>query len=188
MPIIKISHIKGPLSWNIIKSFHCNAPDYALPRTLETVNKYKKHIDNLKKINKTVGEYLNEKLFKNNESYKIEANLFPYHLQNNNEYYIEHYIIWFNDKLNIKDIITKPLLVIDKIIQEFINKKAISNPFENDPLNNIEYIYFENSLKNKSVPEIRHLHLFIKILKNPPLNKLNKLKQLKYSKLKYFLI
>ena len=30
MTEIKKSPIQGPLDWDLIKSFHCNAPDFAL--------------------------------------------------------------------------------------------------------------------------------------------------------------
>ena len=177
MTQIKKSLIQGPLNWDCIKSFHCNAPEFALPRTLEVINQYENHINNLKKNNKTVGQYLKSKFFKKGESYQIELNLFPYYLENNNSYCIEHYIIWFNEKLNINQIITKPISSIDKIIKEFIYKTLINNQSNNNLSNSnqsssnqfndkIDYIYFENSLKNKSVPEIRHLHLFIKVLKS----------------------
>jgi hypothetical protein len=176
MTQIKKSSIQGPLDWDLIKSFHCNAPDFALPRTLQVINQYEKHINNFKKNNKTVGQYLKGQFFKNGESYQIEPNLFPYYLENTTRYFIEHYIIWFNEKLNINQIVAKPISSIDKIIKEFIDKTLINNQSSNNQSNdnqsndnqsndNIDYIYFENSLKNKSVPEIRHLHLFIKVLK-----------------------
>ena len=177
MTNIKKSSIKGPLDWDFIKSFHCNAPEFTLPRTLQVINQYENHINNLKKNNKTVGQYLKSKFFKKGESYQIEPNLFPYYLENNDKYFIEHYIIWFNEKLNINQIITKPISSINKIIKEFIDKTLINNQSGvnqsnvnqsnvNQSNDSIDYIYFENSLKNKSVPEIRHLHLFIKVLKS----------------------
>lgn len=182
MTQIKKSLIKGPLNWDLIKSFHCRAPDFALPRTLQVINQYENHINNLKKNGKTVGQYLKGQFFKKGESYQIEPNLFPYYLENNDRYLIEHYIIWFNEKLNINQIITKPISSINKIIKEFIDKRLINHQSndnqsddnqsnnnqsnDNKPSDKIDYIYFENSLKNKSVPEIRHLHLFIKVLKS----------------------
>ena len=183
MSNIKKSDIIGPMSWDVIKSFHCNAPVNTLPRTSEIISDYKKHINNLKKKNKTVGEYLKEIFFQNGESFQIEPNPFPYHLENNEHYCIKHYVIWFNEKKNkniknIKNIIDKPILFIDKIIKNFLNQNIIqninhninqdinSNSSKKNTVNNIEYIYFENSLKNKSVPEIRHLQLFFKIVKS----------------------
>lgn len=167
MTEIKNSSIQGPLDWDLIKSFHCRAPDFTLPRTLQVINQYQNHINNFKQINKTIGQYLKETFFKNGESYQIESNLFPYHLENNKKYYIEHYIIWFNEKLEINEIVNHPIPIIDKIIKEFINKTLVNNLLTiNQSNDNIDYIYFENSLKNKSVPEIRHIHLFIKINKS----------------------
>jgi hypothetical protein len=171
MTEIKKSQIKSPLHWDLIKSFHCNAPDFTLPRTLQVINQYQKHINNLKKYNKTVGQYLKTQFFKNGESYQIEPNLFPYHLENNDEYFIEHNIIWFNEKLEIDHIVNHPIAIIDKIIKDFINEtlgiiQSNNTQSSNTQSSNIDYIYFENSLKNKSVPEIRHFHLFIKILKS----------------------
>jgi len=166
MTEIKQSKIKGPLNWDFIKSFHCNAPDFALPRILSVIKDYEKHISDLKKIDKTVGQYLKEVFFKNGESYQIEPNLFPYYLEDNNIYYIKHYLIWFNEKLNINQIISKPNDCIDKIVKDFISKMLDNNKSINKSINEFsDFIYFENELKNKSVPEIRHLHLFIKVSK-----------------------
>ena len=168
MTTIKQSIMEGPLDWELIKSFHCNAPDFPLPRTLSVIKDYEKHISNLKKINKTVGQYLKEVFFQNGESYQIEPNLFPYYLENNENYCIKHYLIWFNEKLNISEIICESNECIEKIINEFINQTLnnnLSNNLSNNQNNKYDYVYFENSLNNKSVPEIRHVHLFIKTLK-----------------------
>jgi hypothetical protein len=76
---------------------------------------------------------LKEKLFQGNKNWIITPNKFPYHFNDNTD----HLLIWFKKEINLK-------------LVEFL--------FRGENI-----VYFENHENNKSIADIRHLHIFKKI-------------------------
>ena len=72
--------------------------------------------------------------------YNFSENKYPYNIEEN----IKHYLFWINPKSN--EILN--IFKINSIIQNYLKKP---------------YIIFENLPDNKSVPEIKHYHVFFKI-------------------------
>lgn len=138
------------LLWNDLKKFHCFPPTFQLKRQPHVEFNYSKHKQDLKKIQCSLKNHIFKTQFsnKNNCKYSLSRNPFPYHIDNN----ILHFILWIHPSFNSYFPYNVPSIFIDNIIQTYFTdqKKDIQ-----------EFIYFENLDSNKSIPEIRHLHVFI---------------------------
>lgn len=132
-----------PMNWSLIKSFHKNPPTIQLPRETKVIERYQRTMKLIKK-NKTIPEYLFDKYFSNGETIVFVKNDFPYFTTSN----IIHCLLWINPSFKI----------LDTCIKEVINSKIPSS------IKLQEFIYFENHGNNKSIQEIRHFHVFIKLL------------------------
>ena len=115
--------------------------------SFETLSKYGKHSELYrtesmeKKYNSYIKMHPNysnflKKIFKK-ENIILLLNKFPYDLEPN----ILHYILWSKTKLNNSQIKT----ILDEKLKSF------------------NYIYFENLKKNKSIKDIFHIQVFVKI-------------------------
>ena len=115
-----------------------------LIRKKEVQNKYNKLKEKYKKENIDINDVIKKDVFKKNnsdEKFAFEPCKFPYFLENG----ISHYILWCNPQYNWKK--TLPL-----IFKNEIKKK----------LGNIEFGWFENEVKDRSVLGIKHFHIFFK--------------------------
>lgn len=148
---IKKEEITKPISWDELKTYHLNPPKNFLPRSKEIRIK---HYIHKRKINQKYGDinkYIKNKYFtdKNkNKKFSLDKNIFPYLIEKN----ISHYLIWFNPKYfnsSFPDFNSKPNL-ISKFIKLFFPKYKLGN----------DIIYFENILENRSISDIRHIHIF----------------------------
>ena len=119
-------------------NFH-NPPITAIGRDSDVESKYSQFKKNLKSKNIKVSDYLYNEYFKDtNKRYLIKPNNFPYSLSQN----ISHLLLWINPKATLTN---------NEIIA------IIKNNFQNR-----EIVYFENITENKSIKEIRHIHILIK--------------------------
>tara|TARA_Y100000022_G_C13201017_1_gene352725 strand:- start:319 stop:687 length:369 start_codon:yes stop_codon:yes gene_type:complete len=116
------------MDYNYISQFHKNPPKIRLYRHKDVDEEYKKFL--LKHPDHNIN--LAKTLFKDNNTWIITPNKFPYHFIDNTE----HLIIWFKGDVNYN--------LIDFLFREE------------------EIIYFENLSSNKSIPNIRHVHIFKK--------------------------
>lgn len=151
------------MNWNNIKKFHLHPPNQVIERKLEILNKYNDLCSKLKLLDIDMHNYLLDILFNNSDSseYVIRENDFPYHLNDN----IKHYVIWFNPlhkkynkyKININN---KSNLILEVIknshILDILLKQKSKFIYDN-------VCYFENNNSNRSVKNIKHVQLFIKI-------------------------
>ena len=145
--IIKYSNQTTPITWVQIIKYHKNPPNKTLPRQESVIRKYQEHIDLLKNRNESITEYICNKLFSDNDNkYCFIPNKFPYWFVG-----VDHYLIWFNPKYN--HLIPNELNQIDS---EYIDR-IVKTKYRNN-----QYVYYENFANNKSVPGIKHLHVYIK--------------------------
>ena len=130
------------LTWEYLSQYNINnSPKKKLLRNKYTENLYVKHIADLDKNNIKLDEFIKNLHFKNNDKkYVIYPNPFPYDVEDN----IDHFILWINPSLDIN------------IMQVEINY------YINSFFPNKNKIYFENINENKSIPEIKYYHVFVK--------------------------
>lgn len=150
-PVIKLVN-KPALSWDYLKQFNCKPPNETFPRTPEVVERYKNFKSVILSLYKDFTEYLTEKHFTGIDSkilYKITKNDYPYLLEDG----IQHLVCWFNPHLFPKD--TESLNDISEKINLIIKKYDYSLEL------GVNCVYFENLLHARSVPGIRHIHIFI---------------------------
>jgi hypothetical protein len=130
------------MDWEYLKFAHSNGICYKLiERKTETTNEYKKHKEHVKSLGIPYKEYMLNEYFKNNESYVIIKNNFPYDLADG----IEHYNLWIHPGNK------NPLFHNMEYINELVSKHMTC-----------EFICFMNDISLQSVPEITHYHIFIK--------------------------
>ena len=140
------------LSWDQLKKFHCCPPTFKLKRQSHVELNYLKHTQDLKKKKCLLKNHIYETQFsnKNNTRYSLSLNPFPYYIDDT----ITHYVLWIHPSFNSYFPYNIPSIFIDNIIQTY---------FTDQKKNIQDYIYFENLDSNKSIPEIRHLHIFVLI-------------------------
>jgi hypothetical protein len=119
-------------------------------RSSEVEAKYKIHLNNLEKVNISNKEHIiNNVMCK--KPVAVAENAFPYYISDD----IKHYCIWWNNCGKIK--YNDPLfeLYVSDLLENYFGfkMKALDN-----------YIYFENITSNKSIPEIDHIHVFLRNL------------------------
>ena len=142
MELKNISTDTQSMNWETVKRFHLNPPLIQLPREDTVVKRYKENMSVIK-MTHTIPEYLMKKYFSTDNKIILTANDYPYFTTSN----ILHYLLWIHPSLHIEN----------SIIRELIKERIPTS------LNCEEFIYFENIGNNKSVLDIRHFHVFIKI-------------------------
>lgn len=145
--------IAPALSWNYLLKFNQSPPEETFPRSETIIKAYQQHKTNVISKYNNISQYITCKYFsKTNASklFRLVPNDFPYLLEDN----IKHLVCWFNPILfpyNSPDLNTIPEQI--KIIMKLYNSNLTLGK---------EWIYFENNTSARSVPEIRHIHIFIK--------------------------
>ena len=133
------------MEWDYVQRFHMNPPPSAadLPRNKNVDIKYQEH----KKQVKSIKEHIISTYFDSESverGWVIVNNEFPYDLNPN----IQHLLIWIYPGKDFSD------ESIIGIIEDYMKNNGHS-----------EYIYFRNILAIRSVLEIDHYHIFVKIPK-----------------------
>lgn len=131
-----------PMTWTYVKTFHLNPPKTTLPRQECVIGRYNKNMKIIK-ATKTIQQHLMEKYFSDSETIVLVPNEYPYFTVSD----VSHYLLWIHPSVKVSTS-AKIREIIDTKIQETVECK--------------EYIYFENNLDNKSIPDIRHFHIFIR--------------------------
>ena len=119
------------MNWNDLKHLHLTQKYYLFPRRKEVVESYDKFKSEL---NISIDEYIKCILNKIEGNIVIRKNDYPYDLEEN----ILHYVVWMKGDESKEDVV---------------------NYLDNLTL--LDYVLFENVGELKSVPEIRHYHLFL---------------------------
>lgn len=146
-----------PYVFSEIVKYHCNPPDEALGRHPDIFKKYIDFRIEMEKTHYTVGEYMYEKIFKdNNKNYVFTINDFPYYFKD-----CVHYVLWFKSENIYQSIIKKPI-ILESIINKMIDEQTGQN--KNDYRVGIDFIYFENEISQRTVKNIRHIHVFLRTI------------------------
>ncbi len=149
-----------PLSWDKLLLFHRNSYIGNIGRSAFIKNKYTifKHLLN-KRLGISNTEYIKNTILKSNDQYILTNNDFPYDLDN----CVAHLILWINSYNKNNDWITSSVELNNLNYFQEIVKRELIQKYKHTKLNNksIKYIYFENSEKNRSIPGIRHIHIFV---------------------------
>ena len=123
------------MDWKTLKTFDFSKKIY---RKLEVQKKYENEMNKYINYEKYIlNTYLNNKL------YNLQPNKYPYDLQPN----IKHCVLWLNPIIN-KDILYKKKF-IEGILKSYIPNK--------------EFIFYMNNQKNKSIKQVPHYQVFIKM-------------------------
>lgn len=125
------------LSWGKLKLYHRQPQDGILKRSRQMEEAYIKYKNELEERGIKIHEHLHNLYFKDCDFF-LQKNRFPYDLEEG----ISHYLFWIKPPFSPSD------AFLDKIIR--------------DSFPNQDIIYFENSYQNRSVKNIKHLHIFVK--------------------------
>lgn len=130
--------------WEKLLTHHRNPPDMPIFRNDQVQKEYDEFKKFIVENNIDINQYIYKKFLGELKMNFIE-NTFPYDVEDN----CKHFVIWFDTKyyanLKLKE---DEEIIIDKIVR---------NKFKDN-----QYVYFENISNNKSVPDIKHFHVFIK--------------------------
>ena len=129
------------ISFDDLKQYDGNPPDKALKRKTYLNVMYGKHVKKLKESGLTISDYILGKILNDYKTDKIivTQNRFPYDVQTN----VMHLLVWLN-----------PLYDGDE--------KYVRDVLKDSGLDKGTYVLFENDPDHRSVPGVRHFHLFIK--------------------------
>ena len=131
--------------WKDIKNIELKKPEsIKFIRRKEVQKKYNKLKDKYKKEKIDINDVIKKDVFKNgslNEKFVFEPCKFPYFVEDG----ISHYILWCNPLFDWKRTLTI-------VFKNEIKKK----------LGNIEFGWFENEIKDRSVLGVKHFHIFFR--------------------------
>ena len=117
--------------WEQVIKYHKNPPNSQMCRNKETQKQYDMWLKNVD--NKT---NLKNNLFKNNQTWIITTNRFPYDFSDDTMCYV----LWSKEYIDYD--------TTEQLITKYTDFK--------------NYIYFTNKDNNKSIPDIYHTHIFVK--------------------------
>jgi hypothetical protein len=129
-------------SWDMVLKWHKTPPDYMIGRNPEVELIYQNAL-----LSRTRENYIHHIKTNVMESKTIQLaiNSFPYYLADE----IQHYCLWIDNPDIIIDDTLIQLSIFDKLGKWLIPGIDIS--------------WFINLPKNKSIPEIQHAHVFIRM-------------------------
>ena len=125
------------MRWANLIKYHLNAPSRnVLVRHPIVQSNYELH----KQQNRPLDKYITEKYLRNKLNWLITDNKFPYYLDGS----IKHKVLWIKPHLSMNE----------QIIHKIINRYAKAHGYN-------KYIYYENPVEARSIPGIRHYHIFV---------------------------
>jgi hypothetical protein len=145
--------IAPAMSWEYILKFNQSPPEETFPRSETIIKEYQQHKTNVISKYNNISQYITCKYFSNSNAakfFRLVPNEFPYLLEDG----IKHLVCWFNPFVfpnKSPDLNTIPDQI--KVIMKLYNSKLTLGK---------DWIYFENNTTARSVPGIRHIHIFIK--------------------------
>jgi len=122
------------MEWKDIVRYHLSPPSGILPRSSGTQAKYESHQTNLRRAQTPIGCFIRDK-YLGDRCWSFVLNEFPYEFSDGTR----HYLLWFTEDFD-----------------ESTTAATLSACGVN------EYVCFENLLANRSIKDIRHLHVFTK--------------------------
>lgn len=142
------------LTWEYLLHFDNNPPTFPFPRDLNVQNQYEIFKNKLLIQKKTISNNIISLYFNDDDiEYRICDNDFPYKTVPG----IKHILIWFNPKNKLNELL--PNTFNDGNHKRYV--QYLLNDF--DEYKDKEFIMWENLPTNKSVHDIRHIHIFIKM-------------------------
>lgn len=125
------------MEWDELVKYHLNAPRHLFRRRPEIDEAYRQHKNDLHCSNRTLAAHVLSLYFGNPKTmYVIVANMYPYDLAPG----IQHLLLWINPRYKMT-------------VREY--SKIIDAAFD-------RAVYFENADQNKSIPGVRHIHIFVR--------------------------
>lgn len=128
------------LAWQDLKQWDLKTTDVAFGRTPESIRAYTEHKRELSLRKVSLKEFVQATIL-GTQPYAISANMFRYNI----DLYIRHMVFWMNSGIYIS-------------MEQA--KKIVSRDLNADQR---DIIIFENSPANKSIPDIPHYQVFIKL-------------------------
>lgn len=120
------------MNWNTISQYHCNPPLQGLYRTDETQAAYDAAMAKFLRDGVAISEHIEQTMFPKGQIWALVPNDYPYNCEKG----IRHCLLWFR-----QDICPDTIL---------------------SGLGHSTYTYFENIPANRSIKDLRHMHVFIK--------------------------
>ena len=133
------------ITWELLKKYELMPPKSSKTyRTKEINDAYENHKNKLKQQNLTLSKYITKTLFNNNnkELVRLELNPFSYNVDEN----VSHFILWLNPLIEHPNNIDLKTLI----------------PYPYSEYTDDKIAIISNSLDARSIPEIEHIHLFIR--------------------------
>ena len=156
---LKLTDNIKPLTWELLKTFHCNPPNCSFPRNNKVIQSYNKHKEGLEIVNSNVSDFVKKQYFSGANASKVSCltdNKFPYLLEPG----IQHKVLWFNHRITMSKQFPRNLNSSHRFIDVCLSKKMP------DIKSKYEILYFENLDQCRSVPGIKHIHVFLKNKEN----------------------
>lgn len=140
--IIMTDNTRTKSSWNMVLKWHKNPPTYMIGRTPKIELIYQNAL--LSRTRENYIHHIKTNIMQSKNIY-LAINNFPYYLEDE----IQHYCLWINNP--------------DIIIDDTLIQLAIFDKLGKWLIPSIDVSWFINLAKNKSIPEIQHAHVFIRI-------------------------
>ncbi len=152
------------INWDYLVSNHRNPSQEPTIRTQFVENKYIIFKFLLKnKFKMTNIEYIRQTII-NSEKNKLNRfiltdNAFSYNLEDG----IRHLLLWVNPSHKDNKILYQNQVNLNKC--DWLYNHIYNKLSQKYSLKKYEYVYFENHKNNRSIPEIKHIHIFVKLKK-----------------------
>ena len=137
------------MDWYSIKKLHLKPPSFQMKRIVRIQKAYNGQNAKIKSLGISSSDYI-KRMYLQDNHYSVIPNKFPYDVKK----FIEHWCIWWNPDYPIDS-------NLHSIHYQSVINKILEKYFGYDIISGKDYIYFENEMKNRSIPGIRHIHVFI---------------------------
>lgn len=129
------------MKWDDIKVYHLSPPDSVLPRTPAIQAQYETYLASIAATTVPIGTYIRGKYMAGGKLWAFVPNQFPYAFEDDTK----HWLLWFDDSLGNE--IDAAAILAERGIRMCV--------------------FFENNIANRSVKDLRHIHVFTKYAAQP---------------------
>ena len=137
------------MDWYSIKKLHLKPPSFQMKRIGRIQKAYNGQNAKIKSLGISSSDYI-KRMYLQDNHYSVIPNKFPYDVKK----FIEHWCIWWNPDYPIDSNLHS------RHCQNQV-KAILKKHFKYEMVAKVDYIYFENEIKNRSIPGVRHIHVFI---------------------------